>query len=384
MNSICTSFNCTGCSACKSVCAHKAISMTQTGEGFLYPYVDENLCVDCGLCQKVCPANSEMTKDCRVLRTYLCWDKNEKSRLNSSSGGLFSVIARHVINQGGVVCGAAYDQEMYLRHIIVDKIDDLPLLQGSKYIQSDVQDCFHQISDLLKEGRKVYFVGTPCQVAGLRSLLKKDYQNLITSDLICHGVPSIGLFQNQIKALEKKFSSKIIDFRFRSKKRFGQGYDCEILLNAGDVKFLCSELVPYFYGFWNNLTLRESCYQCKYASTHRVSDITLGDFWLVKKVFPDVRTSKGTSLILINTEKGQQTFDTIKQNIFFRETSLESGVLGQGQLQSPVKRPEMRNAYNSSDMDVLKETVLRIPKMYRFKMHLRNIVKMLILYKYWK
>lgn len=384
MRTICDYLKCTGCSACKSACVHKAISMVVTGDGFMYPQIDKQKCVDCGLCQKVCPANSEKRILRHVLNTFLCWDKNEQSRLQSSSGGMFSVIARHVISIGGAVCGAAYDDNMYLRHIIVDRIEDLPLLQGSKYIQSDVQDCYHQLVDILKEDRVVYFVGTPCQVAGLKGFLRKDYQNLITSDLICHGVPSAVLFQKQVQVLEQKYSEKIKDFRFRSKKRFGQGYDCELLLNSGRRKYLCAELVPYFYGFWHNLTLRESCYQCKYASIHRVGDITLGDFWLVKKVFPDVKTARGTSLILVNTENGQQLFNAIKRDICCRETSLESGVMGQGQLQGPVKRPVMRDSYTSCDLDALCKTILKIPTKYRFKCHFRNIVKMMICYKYWK
>lgn len=381
---ICDKNKCSGCAACIAICRHNAITMKLDRDGFLYPIIDMEKCTDCGLCRKGCP-QVNLTKENQINSlAYLCWDIKTSSRLASSSGGIFSVIARDILSKGGVVCSAAYDDNMYLRHIIIDNICDLSRLQGSKYMQSDIGHCFVQIKKALKQNKLVYFVGTPCQVAGLKSYLKIDYNNLITSDLICHGVPSTKLFQQQITRLEDKYTSKIVDFKFRSKKRFGQGYDCEIKFRGGDNKFLCAELIPFFYGFWNNFTLRDCCYQCKYASLDRIGDITLGDFWLVKKIFPNIKTSKGISLILINTPKGLEVFDSIKENIYYREVTLEQGAIGQGQLKSPVVRPEKREQYTTCDLDHLEKDLLRIPLTYKCKMHLRNFFKLLLFYKLWK
>ena len=384
MKLICNYHDCTGCSACQNSCPHGAIAMHINEVGFLYPDIDKVKCTDCGLCRKICPQNNDRNCENRAPYTYLCWDNDIISRLNSSSGGFFSVIARFVLREGGIVCGAAYDDEMLLKHSIIEKECDLHKLQGSKYIQSEIGDSYESVKKVLKVGRWVYFVGTPCQVAGLKAFLRHDYDTLITSDLICHGVPSAKLFLQQIRSLEKKYKSKITDFKFRSKKRFGQGYDCEVHLNSGYKKFLCAELIPYFYGFWYNLTLRESCYQCKYANVNRTGDITLGDFWLVKRVFPDVKTSKGTSLILVNTPKGEMIFEKIRDKITYRETTLVYGVMGQGQLQAPVNRPAKRDNYQVCDLESLQKDILKIPLSYKFKMHTRNFLKLLFFYKYWK
>ncbi len=382
---ICDSINCTGCAACLNVCGHNAISMNVNHEGFLYPIVDKTKCVECGLCQKTCPQNKSIKLgDITSQLVYMCWDKNLQARLNSSSGGVFSVVAKEILSRGGVVCGAAFDENMLLKHVIIEKKDDIRCLQGSKYIQSDIQHCFNRIRHILENGVFVYFVGTPCQVAGLKSYLRIDYQNLITSDLICHGVPSAVLFLQQVEELEKKFKSKIVDFKFRSKKRFGQGCDCELLFSGGGSRFLCAELVPFFYGFWNNLILRESCYHCQYASTRRVGDITLGDFWLVKKSFPNIKTSNGISLVLINTDKGDVFFDSIKDRIFYREATLEQAIRGQGQLKNPVKRPVKRDKYIACDLNQLEKELLKIPLVDKIKMHTKNLLKIFLLYKYWK
>lgn len=316
---------------------------------------------------------------------YLSWILDDAKRIESSSGGLFTAIAEYVIENKGVVCGAAYDEEMNVRHILVKNKDGLSNLRGSKYVQSIVGDAYLKVKEYLCNGTLVYFVGTPCQVAGLRSFLRKDYVNLICSDLICHGVPSGELFKAQIKIFERKLRAKIKDFKFRSKKRFGQGYDLQVVTNRKH--YFCPELVPYFYGFWTNKTLRECCYRCKYANLNRMGDITLGDFWLVKKYFSDVRTSKGCSLILVNTERGGEVLANIKDKIYLRESVIEDALFGQGQLQYPTLRPVDRNrytAYKDFENLCLSGELLHISFIYKLKMHLRNIIKTITLFKYWK
>lgn len=386
---ICNPLDCTACSACLHSCAHKAIQMEISKEGFLYPQIEESKCTNCGLCRNICPSNRKTIDNVYdKQQPYLAWNNNDEERIASSSGGLFSAIANYVIEQGGVVCGAAYDSDMAVRHIIVDNAEDLEKLRGSKYVQSILGDVFKSIKSLLKEGRLVYFVGTPCQVAGLKSYLRKDYKSLISSDLICHGVPSEELFKKQVRTLESELGKKIVNILFRSKKRFGQGYDFQVVTSDEKSYFYCAELIPYFTGFWKNITLRESCYRCKYASLQRVGDITLADFWLVKKCFQDVRTSKGTSLVFVNSKKGGDTLDALKKrnSIFLRKATLEQALLGQGQLKSPVPRPRERDGYKDyNEFEKYRNGgILSSSLTYRMKMHLRNIIKVLILFKYWK
>lgn len=325
------------------------------------------------------------------IKNYLCWNRNSKIRLSSSSGGLFSVIASYILKKNGVIFGAAYDINMNVVHIYVDNEKNLSRLRGSKYVKSNLGNSFVDVKNFLNAGRFVYFVGTPCQVAGLKNYLKLDYDNLITSDLICHGTPSNNLFQFQIKELELKYKARIIDFNFRSKVRFGQGYDLEIKFENNKkefVKYLNAELLPYFYGFWENITLREGCYQCKYATVNRISDITLGDYWLAKEEHPTIKISEGLSLLMINSQKGLKVFDSIKSNINYIESSLEAAIKGQGQLKAPVKRPKIRDKYleevKDLDFKTLSKRYLTPVFSKRVKYKVRNIVKTMICFKYWK
>lgn len=387
MNEICPSAQCTGCAACAQSCVHGAITMCMAGNGFLYSEIDDNICTDCGLCKKTCPVNEKPVCG-SPLNVYLCWNRHDDVRLKSSSGGLFSVVASWVIGQGGIVCGAAYDGDMNVVHQIVDSEDGLGKLCGSKYVQSAVGDCYKRIKDELKTGRWVYFVGTPCQVAGLRNYLHRDYERLLISDLICHGVPSNDLFVRQIRELEKKHGYRIKDFLFRSKKRFGQGCDLQVVTANGKSRFYNAELMPYFYGFWNNITLRPSCYVCSFANTWRAGDITLGDYWLAKKEFPDVKMSKGLSLALVNTGKGQKVWNEIKSDIEWRESTLQQAERGQGQLKAPVHRPKANidylDFYGRLDfMQCCRRFLTPSPK-YILKCHIKNAVKLLIGFKYWK
>ena len=387
MNEICPQAQCTGCAACAQSCAHGAVMMQVGTNGFMYPKIDDAACVDCGLCKNVCPMNADI-KGAEPANVYLCWNRHDDIRIKSSSGGLFSVIASWIIGQGGVVCGAAYDDDMNVIHQIVDCEDGLDKLRGSKYVQSATNDCYKRIKDELKTDRWVYFVGTPCQVAGLRNYLRRDYEKLIISDLICHGVPSNDLFVRQIRQLEKTYGYKVKDFMFRSKKRFGQGCDLQVVTADGKSRFYNAELMPYFYGFWNNITLRPSCYVCRFANTRRVGDITLGDYWLAKKEFPDVKMSKGLSLALVNTERGQEVWHKISHELECRESTLQQAEYGQGQLKAPVARPKANiyylEKYGKLDFNSCCQKFLTPPLKYKIKCHAKNAIKILIGFKYWK
>lgn len=387
MQQICNYIECTGCGACEQICAHKAISMQLNDEGFYYPAIDQNTCVDCGLCAKVCPNNAFVQKFEPI--PYLAWIKDSTIRSKSSSGGIFSAIASEIISRGGIVCGAAYDEDMTVRHMVVESEEGLVKLRGSKYTQSIIGDVYSRIKEVLKADRWAYFVGTPCQVSGLRNFLRKDYAKLICSDLICHGVPSGELLKEQIHALEKKYNSKIENFDFRAKLRMGQTQDVAITLRkqgeTQDVttKYLNFETLPYTYGFRTNLAIRENCFACKYATYERTGDVTLADFWNVKKFFPEVKRSPGCSLILVSTEKGKQILDAIAGRIVLKETTKDAAISGQAQLQSPTWRPAIRDDYkNYKDFDKYCMTHLRVPLAYKIKKKLANLAKIVTLFKY--
>lgn len=383
MIELCSLNDCTGCSACYVSCASHAIKMERDKEGFLYPKVSEEKCKSCGACRKACPVIN--VKKNSEPESYLAWIKDSVVRQNSTSGGLFSAIATDVLRRGGVVCGASYRKDMTVAHIIVDKVRDLPLLRGSKYVQSEMGSVFLDIKKCLQDQRIVYFVGTPCQVNGLKNYLRGDFPNLITSDIICHGVPSAYLFKKQVSEWERSVGFSIADVKFRSKKRFGQGYDLELIGHNGRTVFKCIDVQPYFRGFWNNQTLRESCYNCKYASVERTGDVTLGDFWLVKKFYPKVKTSQGVSLIFANTDKGKDVLNRINSDIFLRKCPIEHALCGQEHLKVPVSRPDARNAYKSyEDWDSLCSDLLKPSLSFKLKKYIRNFIKTVILYGIWK
>ena len=380
-------YDCTGCEACVQICKKSAIRMQQKSDGFMYPVIDNEKCVDCGLCTKICPANTEISNSNTQI-PYLAYNLNIEDRLDSSSGGIFSVIARHVLQQGGIVYGAAYDKSLTVQHISIDNISDLQKIRGSKYVQSVIGESFIKCKQNLLEGKLVYFTGTPCQIAGLKTYLQHDYDNLITSDLICHGIPSGHLFKEYISFLESKHNIKIHNYKFRSKKRYGQGYDLEIITEVNHKKsshFLCAEAEPFFYGFWKNLILRESCYRCKYSRIERVSDITLADFWTAKKFFPKIKTSNGLSLILANSEVGKHIIDCVQENMKIKEIHTGIKSIGQAHLDHPVHRPQSRDILKQGlSYKQLCTGLLHIPLAYKLRVKLRNFVKTVICYKYWK
>lgn len=384
---ICNRRVCTGCGSCEHVCTRKAISMQLSDEGFYYPIVNTESCVNCGVCAKVCPNNSPAQT--YGPKPFLAWIKDKQIRSKSSSGGIFSAIALEIIRRGGVACGAAYNKDMTVQHLVVDTADGLTLLRGSKYTQSVIGDAYLKVKEALTADRWAYFVGTPCQVAGLRNYLHKDYAKLICSDLICHGVPSGELFKEMIRALEKKHNSKIEFFNFRAKHRMGQTPDIAITLinhtRTKDTitKFMNFETLPYCYGFRRNTIIRESCYHCQYAKVKRVGDITLGDFWNVKTWFPDVKRSAGCSLILVSTDKGKEMLHSISNQVVLRETTIDAAISKQAQLKVPVKRPAERDQYRSyKEYNQYCQTFLKPSFKYRLKKHLINFVKIVTLFKY--
>lgn len=293
--------DCCGCSACANACPKACITMQADGEGFLYPHVDAATCIDCSLCEKTCPflANLEAKQP---LHTYAAVNPNEEERYKSSSGGIFTMLVRETINNGGVVYGAAFDRGWSVHHIAIEQEEDIPLLQGSKYVQSIIGSNYRAVNDYLKTGRKVLFSGTACQIAGLKRYLRKDYDNLLTVDVVCHGVPSPMIWQDYISTLQKE--SLIEHISFRDKQPGWLNYNFTIDYKEGRKSSESHNENLYMKGFLRDLYNRPSCHNCKVKGGRCASDITLGDFWGVDKFYPELNDNCGVSVVLTNTQKG--------------------------------------------------------------------------------
>lgn len=297
--------NCVNCKACLQVCPSKCISFQRDFLDFEYPVIDKTKCIGCKKCESVCIFSNMVSPENEPIQYYAAWSQDDIIRQRSSSGGIFSELARNIIDRGGYVCGAVYDDSFHVKHVIVSNLDDLIPLCGSKYVQSDLENVFTGIRNLIRENKYVYFCGTPCQVASLKNFLKNENtDNLFTTDLICHGVLSQQALSTYIDRIEKKFRKKVINLNLRDKKSFGQGYYVRsIFRDNSDMTEKMNE--SFFYNlFSHNYYLRDSCFSCRYTNIHRVGDISLGDFWGIKKTRPELYDPKGISYLIVNTEKG--------------------------------------------------------------------------------
>lgn len=311
--------DCNGCHACMAVCPKKCITMKADEEGFLYPVVDEKNCVKCGLCLKVCCSAS--AKDKGAPLCFAVYAKDSDLRERSSSGGVFSVIADYVLDKDGVVFGAALDENFKVRHIYIDNKKELQRIRGSKYVQSEIGNSYLQVKELLVSGRVVLFSGTPCQVGGLKSYLGCDYDNLITCDFICHGVSSPMVFE---KYLSNTFSDKIIkSISFRDKTSGWKNFSMKICFE--DSECYLNKLVddPFLRTFLQDISLRPSCFNCRYKGINRVSDFTLADFWGIDKVIDNFNDDRGVSALLIHSGKGRKIYKLLTDKINVKETHVD-------------------------------------------------------------
>lgn len=337
-------FDCCGCEACANVCSKGAISMQEDENGFRYPLIDNSKCVDCGLCRKVCAFQNIEETNC-AKDVYVAVSKDEEQIIKSASGGIFAVIAKEVIEKGGIVCGSALmvkNNKVCVEHILIDSIKDISKLQGSKYVQSNINDCYKRIKQLLADGRIVLFSGTPCQCAGLKGFLRKPYDNLFIIDIICHGVPNQRFLNDYI---EYKHPAKtgISGFAFRDKSR-GWGLTGRIDYEDGSSKLIPAGLSSYYSLFLDSQIYRENCYKCKYASRNRPGDITLGDYWGIQKEHPELMSTgkynpkNGISCVIVNTTKGESILSDISDKIVKDESTYEKIANMNRQLVSPSKR----------------------------------------------
>lgn len=299
--------DCCGCTACASICAHNAITMLPDSLGFLYPHVDKEKCVECGLCEKVCAFNDNYDKSKNLPHpdAYAARHKDIKHLESSRSGAAFIAISDRILEGNGVIYGVGYEEHFRVVHKRATTKEERNEFKGSKYVQSDLTGIFRQIKNDLKNGLTVLFSGTPCQTSGLASYIGKSlHENLFLVDIICHGVPGPYLWRDYLEYLEKKQGSKICWVNFRDKQLFGWKAHKETF------KFVKEEKkISFKYLFYQQIMFRYSCGQCHFANTQRPSDITIGDFWGWEKTCPDFnKDDKGISLVLINTEKGRQLF----------------------------------------------------------------------------
>ena len=340
--------SCTGCGVCLNACPKACITMQSDEEGFLVPHIDSARCCGCGKCKSACDRIDALSLHARPDEAIAFWAKEKRIRCRSSSGGFFSTLAESILDAGGVVNGVLFDNKMHLRHVLIERKSDLGSICGSKYVQSDVAKVYIDIKQALEDGRRVLFTSTPCQVAGLRAFLGKEYERLVTCDFICHGVPSPEYFEKYIA--DGKIESgrnDVVDYRFRNLE--GWGWDAALIFSDASKISHDAYTDLFMSPFLAGLNYRESCYSCRYARPERCADITMGDFWSIKDyVVCSWMFERGCSLVLLNSKKGRRWFESIKPKCNFKTLPLYTTYSNE-QLWKPSKRPILRDDfYNDS------------------------------------
>ena len=319
---------CNGCTACSSICPKHCIEMNENEDGFLYPSVNINNCISCGSCDKICPVNNDIKLN-DFPNAYAAISKNVEERLQSSSGGVFSLVAKYILDKNGYVVGAAYNDKFEVEHIIIDSKEELYKLRGAKYSQSRLENVFVKIKELLDTDHYVLFSGTPCQVGGLKSYLRKDCEKLVLIDTVCHGVPSPLVWKKYVEYRSKIDNKGEIptSINLRSKSSGWSRYNYSIEFNYGKKSYSkVNGQDPYMKSFVGNYCLRESCYDCSFKSTRRVSDLTLGDYWGIWNQNPEMDDNRGTSLLLVHSSKGNRILDAISNQLEYVQVDLDDSI----------------------------------------------------------
>ena len=310
--------DCNGCGVCALKCPKNAIKMEVDEEGFLYPVIDKEKCINCGLCKRICPNNPKDKNN--NSKTYIAYNLDKEEKKKSSSGGMFAPIAKWVINHNGVVFGVTFNENLEAYHTYVDNIEDIVKFQGSKYVRSDLKDSYKKAEEFLKEGKYVLFTGTPCQCQGIRTYMQNKYDKLITCEIVCHANPSPKVLKMYIKNLGLKYDKKVKNIYFRSKEN---GWRNQVPIT----EFIDSTKIEensYFKAFVREMINRPSCYSCRFCTPVRYSDFSIADFWGIEKVDPTIKNDdSGISLFNVNTEKGMNILNDIKDELFLKEVNTE-------------------------------------------------------------
>lgn len=341
---ICPKIKCTGCQACRLGCLKNAISMEEDEHGHIYPTINQQLCVNCGKCRRICPSIHEIQRN-EIKDVYAGWIKEKNARKQSTSGGVAHLLSEYVIKNGGYVCGAIW-QTPGVIHKIVSTIEELAVFQGSKYAHSDVKETYKEVEILLIDSQLVLFTGTPCQIAGLKAFLGKYYANLLTLDIICHGVPSRKILRDRIGFMQKQKGKQIINVRFRDKQP-DQLHTCmKYIYNDGTSDSVSVYVDPYFCCFVDNYSLRENCYHCQYAGSNRVGDFSLADYWgYTPYSFKYKDYGAGVSAIIVNTDKAQRIIDLLKPNLLLDKRDYTDASKANRNMKLPQSKPHDGNLF---------------------------------------
>lgn len=336
---------CCGCGGCSQACPKGCIEMKYDKEGFLYPQIDKKSCVNCGLCEKVCPIINGRERTQYVKSCKVAYAKEEELREKSSSGGIFSLLAREILSQKGVVFGVTYDDKWMVFHTEISSYTDIERFRGSKYLQSEMRDCFKKVKVYLDSGRKVLFTGTACQISGLNNYLGKDYDCLYTVDVLCHGVPSPKLWKLYIEDREKRYDSKAKSISFRQKSKGWNAFSMEIDFENGEIYQEVFTKDDYMRMFLSNICLRPSCYDCHFKELERDSDITIGDCWGIEKYMPEMSDDRGTSVVLIHSDNGEKLYHNITQDLITMEADVDKALPKTADSRKSVVPHENRKKY---------------------------------------
>ena len=410
--SIANKHQCCGCEACVQACPKQCISFEEDAEGFCYPLVDRETCIDCGLCESVCPMQNQEAER-KPLEVYAAKNRDEQELLCSSSGGLFILFAKAVLKEGGVVFGAKFDSEWNVVHGYAETEDDVRAFMGSKYVQSRIGNSYKEARAFLKAGRKVLFTGTPCQIAALKRFLRKDYDNLLTADVICHGVPSPKVWRmylDEIKQNARKGKNsvsspltrnvseraarmngdvRITGISFRDKRSGWKKYSFALTLaeasadgkkNTVSLSHIFNE-DPYMQLFLRNLILRPSCYQCPAKNGKSQSDLTIADFWGIERCHPEFDDERGVGLMMVNSEKGKQAIQSLPLKLL--EVTFEDAIASNlSYITSALEPPRrkllfQKNIKSKKNIELLAEFIFRAPLHVRIKIFILNLLKKL-------
>ncbi len=354
--------------------------MQRDKEGFLYPMIAKEDCIDCGLCEKVCPV-IHLSEAREPLEVYAAMNRDEAIRITSSSGGIFTLLAEQVIREGGVIFGARFNEKWEVVHVYTETIEGLEEFRGSKYVQSRIGKTYEQAESFLKQRRKVLFSGTPCQIAGLRLYLQREYDNLLTVDLICHGVPSPMIWQMYLAETIRKLKAQSIEkIDFRNKIFGWRQYSFKLIYKKNSrqeeyIKKSTDNL--YIKGFLSDLYLRPSCYDCPVKCLKSGSDITLGDFWGIEHIRPERDDDKGISAVLVNTQRGIDLFSKIDaEKILFSYGEVSRGnQMLVTSVKTPTKRNEFWNCLLTQTCTEAMTRYTRLPKFLFMKIYIYNLLK---------